>query len=72
MVKWKSFIKGALWELIGAIVIFIATFFITGSVNYSTVTSIGWPVFRALTWYPYEKTFKRFWRWFEERVSDDV
>lgn len=69
MIKWKTLVKGILWELIGAVSIFIAVWVSTGDTSQSTAASIAWPVYRAITFYPYDRLFKRFWCWMETKVE---
>lgn len=63
--KWHTLIKGLVWEAIG--VWFLAGYFwiTTGSLAQALSIGVGYPAFRALLFYPYE----RLWKWLARRKT---
>jgi uncharacterized membrane protein len=57
-IKWKTLVKGLIWELIGVGALFVYTWITTGNIATASAIGIGYPVFRAVIWYPYERCFK--------------
>lgn len=57
--KIHTLAKGLIWELLGVIILFLYTYFTTGSLGTASAIGIGYPAFRVLLWYPYERLFKR-------------
>jgi len=58
-IKIHTFIKGAIWELLGALVLSAYVWWTTGDLDTASKIGIGYPIFRAFMWYPYERVFKR-------------
>lgn len=61
-IKFKTLIKGLLWEAIGVIALFFYTWLATGNIANAMTIGFVYPLFRALTWYPYERLFKYVYR----------
>jgi hypothetical protein len=60
VIKWKTLLKGVLWEVLGVACLFVASLLFTSlDVKAASWLSVGWGVFRAVTFYPYERVFKR-------------
>lgn len=56
--KLHTFLRGLIWEGIGVLMLFLYAY-IMNSAEVRTI-AIGWPIFRVITWYPYERIFKYF------------
>lgn len=61
-IKIHTLIKGAVWEALGVLVLFAYIWFTTNDIYQASACGIGYPVCRAIMWYPYERMFKRIWR----------
>lgn len=58
-IKINTIIKGLIWETIGVAILFSYTWATTGNLSAACAIGIGYPAFRALLWYPYERAYKR-------------
>jgi len=54
--KLHTFLRGVIWEGLGIIMLFLYAY-VTNSADIRSV-AIGWPIFRALTYYPYACIYK--------------
>jgi uncharacterized membrane protein len=61
-IKYNTLAKGVLWELLGCVILFLYTWAITGDRESALALGLVYPTFRAITWYPYDRLFKRIWR----------
>ncbi len=57
-IKIHTLIKGAIWELLGVLILSGYMLYTTGSWQATLSIGFGYPAFRAVTWYPYERLFK--------------
>jgi hypothetical protein len=57
----KSVTKGALWEIVGFLLALLAVKLFINSKSDAYWMTVLWPVFRIITWQPYEKIFKSLW-----------
>jgi len=74
IIKIHTLIKGIVWEFIGVVILFIYTWNTVGDMGTAGVIGIGYPIFRALLWYPYERLFKYIKRrkWLKECKQSDI
>lgn len=64
IIKWKTLLKGFVWETVGFIILFLIAWFTTGTAVMASITSLLYTGFRAITFYPFERLFKRVTRWY--------
>ena len=57
-VKWKTLIKGILWEILGSVTLWVTTWVTTGDFDLGGRLSLVYATIRALMFYPYERAFK--------------
>ena len=57
-IRWSSLVKGFLWELLGVGILYGYIIVSTGDYRAAGNLVIGWPLMRALTFYPFERAYK--------------
>lgn len=65
--KPATLIKGIIWEALGVIILYVYLIITTGDYKAAGNLAVGYPVFRALTYYPYERIFKRVLRTYRSK-----
>jgi len=72
----KSLVKGILWEAIGVATALVAVWLFVDSRGSAFYMVLLLPIARVVTWYPYERLFKRGWRrfeaWFNRKEAENA
>lgn len=58
-IKINTILKGLIWEAIGVVFLFSYLWATTGDLATAGAVGLGYPAFRAIIWYPYERMYKR-------------
>jgi len=73
-IKIHTLIKGVVWQLIGVVTLFIYASITIGDIAIASTISVGYPLLRAVLWYPYERIYKRIRRrnYLKECKQNDI
>jgi uncharacterized membrane protein len=58
-IKIHTLLKGIIWEALGVLILGTYLLYTTGKWSDALSIGVGYPLFRAFAYYPYERIFKR-------------
>jgi len=72
--KVHTLLKGVIWESLGVIILFVYALFTTGDIGTAGMIGFGYPAFRVILWYPFDRLYKRIRRGrsLKKKTCDDA